>query len=226
MTLGVHLPYLFKIIKCAENDASITLSANENANHLDIEFEYRQRCAQFSLNLIDLETEHLEIPPEFYPLRAHIGSQHFQRIVRDIAQLGSTCSITAESDTVLAFGTQDSDIVAEGSIRLRVGDDMSILPVDEQLCEDVDEDDIDRELPRDVEVSCRFMEQIIKATPLSQRVLLSVKNSRPLLIEYVICKHYIDNGFDETKSEMSSNSSDNGSTEGKLSFFVAPKFNE
>ena len=224
MTLGVHLPHLFKILKCAENDASITFTADKDTSHLDIEFAHRQRCARFSLNLIDLDADHLDIPPAFYALRTQIGSQHFQRIIRDIAQLGSTCSITCESDSVVAFGTHDSDVVTEGSIQLHTGDDMIIFPIDDQMCDDFDEEDIDRDPPRNLQVSCRFLEQIIKATPLSKHVMLSVSNSRPLLIEYIISKRYVDGGFEETKSDTSHD----GETQahGKLAFFVAPKIND
>ena len=68
MVLGVNIGNLSKVMKLADNGDSITLQAENEANHLKVIFENpkTERTTEFNLNLITIDSEHLAIPETDY----------------------------------------------------------------------------------------------------------------------------------------------------------------
>ncbi|KAH6584315.1 hypothetical protein BASA60_001050 [Batrachochytrium salamandrivorans] len=63
-SLGISLASLGRILKCASNDDVLTLRAGENADVLTLVFETpnSDRCSEFEMKLMDIDSEHLGIP--------------------------------------------------------------------------------------------------------------------------------------------------------------------
>ena len=64
LSLGLKLQNLHKFLRCAGNDDSITLEAQENPETLSLKFESQKedKVSKFNLNLMLQEDEQLQIP--------------------------------------------------------------------------------------------------------------------------------------------------------------------
>ncbi|KAK4699217.1 proliferating cell nuclear antigen, partial [Phenoliferia sp. Uapishka_3] len=102
MSLGMSLASLTKIVKCAEANDEVTLRADESQDVLGLLFEGKKtsRTAQYEMKLMDIDTEHLGIPDTVYDAEITLPSSEFQRIIRDMAQLGESVKIEATKEGV------------------------------------------------------------------------------------------------------------------------------
>lgn len=179
LSLGVNLTSLAKILKCAGNDDTITLKAEDNADTLIFIFESEKtgKISEFEMKLMDIDSEHLGIPDQEYKCTIKMPSSEFQRICRDMATIGDTVKIEATKDTV-KFGV--SGDLGNGSIALKkfIGDD-------EKEDENVD---IETKDPLTLEFALRYLNSFTKATALSPRVVLSMHPDVPLVVEFDIEK--------------------------------------
>jgi proliferating cell nuclear antigen len=104
--LGLNLGNLAKILKCANNDDSITLSAQDEGDSVTFHFQDKKDDsggATFELKLMDIDGEHLAIPDTEYKASVQMPAAEFQRICRDMATIGDTCEFSALNWVVGAF---------------------------------------------------------------------------------------------------------------------------
>jgi len=179
MSLGINLLSMAKVLKCAGNNDSITLKANDSGDTVTFMFESQKkdRISDFELKLMDIDSEHLGIPDTVYKCVVKMPAAEFQRIVREIAILGDTVQISASKDGVKFSATGD---LGTGNIILRQDS-----AVDEQ-----NQDAVTIELEQDVSLSfaLRYLNFFAKATPLSDTVTLKMSPDVPLVVEYKIPK--------------------------------------
>lgn len=95
MVLGVNVNLLAKVMKLADPADSITLSADDNATHLKLVFENpkTERTTEFTMNLIQLDNEHLAIPETEYSSVVSINSSEFTKICKELYSLNETMTI-------------------------------------------------------------------------------------------------------------------------------------
>ena len=123
MTLGMNLGSLQKIIKCANNDDNCKLSANEDADTLNLQFQGKSksiypcftsiqskhtkipslgaaRIGEYEMKLMDIDSEQLGIPETEYDAKISMPSGEFAKIMRDLKDLGESVRIEATSEGV------------------------------------------------------------------------------------------------------------------------------
>lgn len=102
MVLGVNVALLAKVMKLADPQDSITLSAEDSATHLKLMFENSKtmRTTEFVLNLINVDMEHLAIPETEYSSNISINSGEFTKICKELYSLDETLTITTNPDFV------------------------------------------------------------------------------------------------------------------------------
>ena len=68
ISLGINLASITKVLKCAGNDDSVTLKAEDSQDQLTLMFESPQqdRISDFEIKLMDIDSEHLGIPDTEY----------------------------------------------------------------------------------------------------------------------------------------------------------------
>jgi proliferating cell nuclear antigen len=95
MVLGVNVNLLAKVMKLADPADSITLSADDKATHLKLVFENpkTERTTEFTMNLIQLDNEHLAIPETEYSSVVSINSSEFTKICKELYSLNETMTI-------------------------------------------------------------------------------------------------------------------------------------
>eukprot|EP01104_Vermistella_antarctica_P016318 TRINITY_DN553_c0_g1_i1.p2 TRINITY_DN553_c0_g1~~TRINITY_DN553_c0_g1_i1.p2 ORF type:complete len:261 (-),score=80.06 TRINITY_DN553_c0_g1_i1:1382-2164(-) len=177
VTLGINLGAMAKVLKCAGNDDTVTIKAEDSGDVVNFMFESpkQDKISDFQLKLIDIDSETLGIPPTEYDAAITIPSGEFQRICRDLTILGDTVLIGAEKEGV-KFSVQGD--IGSGNIHCRPP-----AAADEKDDEAVS---IDLREPVRLTFALRYLNFFTKATPLSQTTRLSMSNAVPLVVEYLI----------------------------------------
>lgn len=174
--LGVNTPNLAKILKCAGNDDLVTLKCEEETDTLTLVFESPQqdRISDFDFKLMDIESEHLGIPDTEYKCTVRMPSSEFQRIIRDLAVFGDTCSIAVTKEGIRFSSNGD---LGTGNILLK-----------NNTAVDKDDDAvvIDMQEPVDLNFALRYLSLFSKATALGPTVTLSLSPDIPIVVEYPV----------------------------------------
>jgi len=205
ITLGLNVSTMSKVLKCAGNDESITMRAEDSADLVTYIFEKQnqERISKFEIKLMDIDSEHLGIPDQEYEAVIQLPSSEFSRICRDLSQFGDTVTIACTKDGI-RFSCQGEN--GSGSITLRQSSSV----------DSKEEDEVRIQLTSAVTqtYAMRFLILFTKATSLSKTVSLSICNEVPLVVEYKIgevghIRYYLAPKIDENMEEGDENEEQN-----------------
>jgi len=176
IALGINLASMAKVLKCAGNDDSITIKADDTGDVATFMFESPKsdKISDFEMKLIDIDGEHLSIPDTEYSAVIRMPSAEFQRISRDLTIIGDTVVISASKEGVKFSVSGD---LGSGNIMVR-----------QEATVDKPEDSTVINLQENVSqtFALRYLNFFTKATPLSGTVTLSMSKDIPLVVEYQI----------------------------------------
>jgi len=176
VTLGMNLGSLSKILKCAGNDDTITLKAQDDADKISLVFEAKDEAevAEYEVKLMNIDSEYLGIPDTDYAVTVKMPAHKFQRICRDLAQIGDAVTISCAKDCVRFGATGD---LGSGTVR-----------VNQNSNADKPEDSVSVRMTEPIVLSfaLKYLNQFAKATPLSGQVQLQLAPDVPLVVEYSI----------------------------------------
>merc|ERR1712203_267162 len=181
-SLGMNIESLGKIFKmCGPND-SLKLAYQNDADTLNFQCESSDddRIADFDLKLMQIESEHMEIPEQQYKVVVRMPSAEFQKICRDLKEFGETLQMSASKEG-LKFTVQGD--LGAGNVMLKPRDaekpeDKVTLTVHE---------------PVTATFALRYLVTFAKAAPLCGVVELGLGPDAPLLVKYDLESG--DNGF-------------------------------
>merc|ERR1711957_1114503 len=138
------------------------------------------RIADFDLKLMQIESEHMEIPEQQYKVTVRLPSAEFQKICRDLKEFGETMQIKASKEGI-TFSVQGD--VGGGNVMLKPRE--SEKP-EEKVALTVHE-------PVTATFALRYLVNFAKAAPLCGSVELGLGPDAPLLVKYELEK--AENGF-------------------------------
>jgi proliferating cell nuclear antigen len=172
-SIGLCLQSVSKVLKCAGNNDMITLKAEEKAENLHLIFENPKQTtfSHFALRLLDLDAEHLGIPDQEYQATVHLSAIEFQGIVRDLGQIGDTVKITISKEGVRF---QVDGTLGQGSLHCKPNPSENVRENVHVHCEGV----------VSLTFALRYLGFFIKATPMSEQVILRMSPDVPLVVEY------------------------------------------
>merc|ERR1712093_429952 len=176
-SLGMNIESLAKVFKiCGPND-SLKLKWQNDADTLNFQCENSEddRIADFDLKLMQIESEHMEIPEQQYKVVAKLPSAEFQKICRDLKEFGETMQISASKEG-LRFSVQGD--VGSGSVMLKPRESEK---EEEQVALTVHE-------PVVATFALRYLNNFAKAAPLCGAVELGLGPDSPLLVKYDLDK--------------------------------------
>ena len=122
MVLGVDVDNLAKIMRLANPTDTITLSASgPHPTSLNLLFEGKENncTTEFSMKLLSLDDEGLELPESEYSSVVSIHSAEFQKTCRELAALDSSVTISSQQEQVQFYFQNES---AAGSVTLGLND--------------------------------------------------------------------------------------------------------
>jgi len=176
LSMGMNLGSMAKILKCSENNDVVTIKAQDDPDTVTFVFEApnHDKVSDFEMKLMNLDTEHLGIPDTDYSVKVKMPSSEFQRICRDLSQIGDSVLITCTKDGIRFSASGD---LGTGNIKLSQTADV-----------DKEEQAVIIEMQEAVNLTfaLRYLNSFTKATPLSTQVSLSLSADVPLVVEYKI----------------------------------------
>ncbi|OWF52628.1 proliferating cell nuclear antigen-like [Mizuhopecten yessoensis] len=176
LSMGMNLASMSKILKCSGNDDIITIKAEDNPDTAMFIFESanNEKVSDYAMKLLDLDTEQLGIPDTEYSCVVKLPSAEFQRICRDLSQIGESIIVCCTKEGVKFSASGD---LGTGNVKLA------------QNCSaDKEEENVTIEMNDAVTLTfaLRYLNFFTKATALSPQVTLSMSQDVPLVVEYKI----------------------------------------
>merc|ERR1712076_215402 len=80
------------------------------------------RIADFDLKLMQIESEHMEIPEQHYKVVARLPSSEFQKICKDLKEFGETMQVSASKEGI-KFSVQGDLGAGNVMLKPREGDE-------------------------------------------------------------------------------------------------------
>jgi len=181
LSLGINLASMSKILKCASNDDSVTLKADDNGQHITFMFENQKqdKISDFELKLLEIESDVLGIPDTEYKAVVKMPASDFQRVCRDLANFGDTVVISVTKDGVKFTVSGE---LGTGHVTCRPNSESVDIKAEDITTINVQE-------PVQLTFALRYLNYFTKATPLSSSVCLSMSKEVPLVVEYRIEDH-------------------------------------
>ena len=145
---------------------------------------------------MEIDNEQLGIPDTPYKCTIQMPASEFQRIIRDLQVLGDACTIacTKEGVRFTVSGT-----IGTGNILTRQNTSAE---------KESDRVVIDMEEPVELSFALRYLNFFTKATPLTNKVVISMNPDVPMVVEYPIgeddhgyIKYYLAPKIDEDEEE-------------------------
>merc|ERR1712217_517601 len=182
MSLGMNVDSLGKILKMCSPHDSIKVRAQNDADSVSFQCESGDddRIADFDLKLMQIESEHMEIPEQHYKVSAKLPSAEFQKICRDLKEFGETMQVKASKEGI-TFSVHGD--VGAGNVMLKPRE--SEKP-EEKVMLTVHE-------PVTATFALRYLVNFAKAAPLCGAVELGLGPEAPLLVKYNL--DVADNGY-------------------------------
>lgn len=178
LSMGINLSSMSKILKCAGNDDVITIKTADDADTVTFVFESpnNEKVSDYEIRLLDLDTEHLGIPETEYSCVVKLPAGEFQRICRDLSQIGESVVITCTKEGVQFSASGD---LGTGNIKLA-----------QNASADKEEEAVIIEMNQAVTLTfaLRYLNFFTKATPISNQVTLSMSQDVPLVVEYKVAE--------------------------------------
>merc|ERR1712187_988639 len=180
-SLGMNVEALSKVFKMCNPTDTLKLRYQNDGDTLNFQCESHgdDRIADFDLKLMQIESEHMEIPEQAYKVVVRMPSGEFQKICRDLKEFGETLALTATKEGV--------KFSADGDFG---GGNVFIKPRES----DKPEEKVTVTVHENVtsNFALRYLANFSKAAPLCGSVELGLSPDAPLLVKFELEK--ADNG--------------------------------
>jgi proliferating cell nuclear antigen len=175
VSLGMNIDSLTKILKMTGPNDALKIRHQNDADVVSFQCEGADddRIADFELKLMQIESEHMEIPEQHYKVIAKLPSSEFQKICKDLKEFGETLQMSASKEG-LKFSVQGD--LGSGNVVLKPRE--SEKP-DDKVSLTVHE-------PVTATFALRYLVNFSKAAPLCGSVELGLGPDAPLSVKYVL----------------------------------------
>jgi len=175
ITIGVNMLNFFKLIKTMTNSETLTIFVEKNnENQLGIIIHNSEKNSQttYKLNLLDIQEDDITIPPAEFDTELTLPSNDFQKIIRDMINIGENIEITSIGNQLKLICNGDfahqETVLGETNNGLKFSTTQS------------------PELPIQGVFSLKYLLLFTKCTNLCQQIHFYIKNDYPLIIQYAV----------------------------------------
>lgn len=174
VTLGIDLSSLSKILRCGNNSDTLTLIADDNPDSILLLFEdvKRDRIAEYSLKLMEIDADFLKIEDLQYDSTLLMPASEFSKVVKDLSQLSDSLNILITKETIKFVADGD---IGSGSVILKPFMDM------ENPSESIK---LEMDQPVDLTFGTKYLLDIIKGSSLSDNIGIRLSSEAPALFQF------------------------------------------
>ena len=175
--IGINMNNLFKLIKIMGNNDILTLFVNKNeTNKLGIQINNETKNSQtiFKLNLLDISEDEIKIPPAEFETELTLPSSDFQKLIRDMTNIGDCVDIKSVGENLILdcrgdFATQET-VLSETKDNNSEGLKFSMAANPDKPIQGI--------------FSLKYLVLFTKCTNLCNLIHIYIKNDYPLIIKY------------------------------------------
>ena len=160
--IGVNLENLKAVLRRCSASSALVMQSEENLLKLEIIDKIKR---EFTLTMIDLEGKEKPVPDLDFPTRIEMSSIDFAEAVEDCSVVADSCGFEANSDKL--------DIFAKGSLNSA------------NLSYSSDEVHIESTGSSKSKYSLEYLQKMIKATKITDKVNINFGESYPLRLEFI-----------------------------------------
>merc|ERR1712048_1196342 len=181
-SLGMNVDSLGKIFKMCGPSDSLKLRWQNDADTVNFQCESGEddRIADFELKLMQIESEHMEIPEQQYKVVVKMPSAEFLKVCRDLKEFGETMVVNASKEGI-RFSVQGD--IGTGNVLLKPRESEK---AEERVALTVHE-------PVNATFALRYLVTFSKAAHLCGSVEIGLGPDAPLLVKFDL--ENADNGF-------------------------------
>lgn len=173
--IGVNMTNMYKLIKTMNNNDILSLFlSSDNPNQLGIQINNNEKNSKtvYKLNLLDIDNKDINIPPAEFETELTLPSSDFQKLVRDMINIGELMEIKSVGTQLILncqgdFANQET-CLNETNNGLQFNQSSS------------------PEQPIQGVYSLKFLLLFTKCTNMCNQIYLYIKNDYPLIIKYAV----------------------------------------
>ena len=175
ITIGVNMLNFFKLIKTMTNSETLTLFIEKNnENQLGIIIHNSEKNSQttYKLNLLDIQEEDIKIPPAKFETELTLPSNDFQKIIRDMINIGENIIITSIGNQLKLVC--DGEFAHQETVLGETNNGLKFSTLQSP------------EKPIQGAFSLKYLLLFTKCTNLCNQIQFYIKNDYPLIIKYAV----------------------------------------
>ena len=172
---GVNMLNLFKLIKTINNTDTLTLFIDKNdINKLGIKINNHEKNTEtvYKLNLLDISDDEINIPPAEFDTELTLPSSDFQKLIRDMINIGENIEIKSIGSTLIF--TCDGDFASQSTMLCETQNGLQF------------KQNLSPEFPVQGIFSLKYLILFTKCTNLCNQIHFYIKNDYPLIIQYAV----------------------------------------
>ena len=171
LEFAISMESLCNVLKCMNVGEQITISHNEEDNKVSWTFENPDTGSykNFNLNLLNDESQDINIPKSNFDCRIKTLSSEFQLILKNLAYIGDYVNICIDKDNDIVDFKSAGD-QSDGLIRLQKNNHTKL-----KLTENFDS-----------KFSLKYLQIYAKSSSFSSTVSIHLKENAPISLEYKI----------------------------------------
>ena len=175
ITIGINMNNLYKLIKTMSNNDTLGLfMSEEDMNVLCIRLDNKDKNAStvYKLNLLDIDQENINIPPASFDTELTLPSGDFQKLIRDMMNIGENVEIKSVGSTM--FFSCNGDFASQETTLCETNNGL-------QFSQSSTEDN-----PIQGIFSLKYLSLFTKCTNMCPIINMYIKNDYPLIIKYSV----------------------------------------
>ena len=172
--IGVNMNNFFKLIKTMNNNDTLTLFIDkDNVNKIGIKINNQDKNTQtiYKLNLLDISEEDISIPPAAFETELTLPSNDFQKLIRDMTNIGENVEIKSTGSNLVLNCL--GDFASQETL---------LCETQNGLCYSSGSDNPSKTVQG--VFSLKYLLLFTKCTNLCNLIHLYIKNDYPLVISY------------------------------------------
>ena len=173
ISVGINMMNMYKLIKTMGNNDILTIFINEKVpNKMGLKINNTDKNTQttFMMNLLDISDEEISIPPATFETELTLPSTDFQKIIRDMTNIGDKMEIKSIGNTLKLNCT--GDFADQETILYETQGGLNFSTSQPP------------ELPIQGVFSLKYLMLFTKCTNLCNQLHIYIKNDYPLIIRY------------------------------------------
>jgi len=173
ITAGINVGAFYKLLKPVSSTDTLTFymeADNDHELHICVRNSEKNQVSTYTYKLLDIDEKDFSVPDVEFPVAFTMRSQDFQNMCRHLNNIGDEIDIKCVGEQL--------NVSCEGDF---ASVDLMIRPTEKGLTFITTSDE-----PIQGKFSLRFLLLFTKATPLSQTIMITLKNDFPMIITYTI----------------------------------------